>query len=68
MTWRRNALWLEVVSIFRAASTVPPAITAALEAEAWEDAVRTVLCLGGETHTLACIARALAEVTRWPSS
>jgi len=45
-----------------AAGTVPPAITAALEAEAWEDAVRTVVCLGGDTDTLACTAGALAEV------
>lgn len=45
-----------------AAGTVPPAITAALEAEAWEDAVRTTVCLGGDTDTLACIAGAVAEV------
>ena len=45
-----------------AAGTVPPAITAVLEAEAWEDAVRTAVCLGGDTDTLACIAGALGEV------
>ena len=44
-----------------AAGTVPPAITAVLEAEAWEDAVRTAVCLGGDTDTLACIAGAVAE-------
>jgi ADP-ribosyl-[dinitrogen reductase] hydrolase len=45
-----------------AAGTVPPAITAVLEAEAWEDAVRATVCLGGDTDTLACIAGAVAEV------
>jgi ADP-ribosyl-[dinitrogen reductase] hydrolase len=45
-----------------AAGTVPSAITAVLEAEAWEDAVRTTVCLGGDTDTLACIAGAVAEV------
>jgi len=45
-----------------AAGTVPPAITAVLQAEAWEDAVRTTVCLGGDTDTLACIAGAVAEV------
>ena len=44
-----------------AAGTVPPALTAALEADEWEDAVRTAVCLGGDTDTLACIAGALAE-------
>jgi ADP-ribosyl-[dinitrogen reductase] hydrolase len=38
-----------------------PAITAALEAEDWEGAVRTAICLGGDTDTLACIAGAVAE-------
>jgi len=38
-----------------AAGTVPPAITAVLEAEAWEDAVRTTVCLGGgHSPTLPC--------------
>jgi len=32
------------------------------QAEAWEDAVRTTVCLGGDTDTLACIAGAVAEV------
>ena len=44
-----------------AAGTAPPAITAALEAEDWEGAVRTTVCLGGDTDTLACIAGAVAE-------
>jgi ADP-ribosylglycohydrolase len=62
MTWRRNAHWLEVVSIFRLRAQYRLAITAVLEAEAWEDAVRTTVCLGGDTDTLACIAGAVAEV------
>lgn len=44
-----------------AAGTVPPALTAAFEAEDWEGAVRTAICLGGDTDTLACIAGAVAE-------
>lgn len=44
-----------------AAGTVPPALTAALEADSWEAAVRTVICLGGDTDTLACIAGSVAE-------
>ncbi len=44
-----------------AAGTVPPALTAALEADDWEGAVRTTVCLGGDTDTLACIAGAVAE-------
>jgi ADP-ribosylglycohydrolase len=44
-----------------AAGTVPPAITAALKVEDWEGAVRTAVCLGGDTAFLACIASAVAE-------
>jgi ADP-ribosyl-[dinitrogen reductase] hydrolase len=44
-----------------AAGTVPTALTAAFEAEDWERAVRTAVCLGGDTDTLACIAGAVAE-------
>lgn len=44
-----------------AAGTVPPALTAALEADDWTGAVRTAVCLGGDTDTLACIAGAVAE-------
>lgn len=44
-----------------AAGTVPPALTAAFEATDWQDAVRTTVCLGGDTDTLACIAGAMAE-------
>lgn len=44
-----------------AAGTMPPAFTAAFESEDWEAAVRTVIGLGGDTDTLACIAGAVAE-------
>jgi ADP-ribosylglycohydrolase len=44
-----------------AAGTMPPALTAAFEARDWEGAVRTAVCLGGDTDTLACIAGAVAE-------
>jgi ADP-ribosylglycohydrolase len=44
-----------------AAGTVPPALTAAFEAQNWESAVRTAVCLGGDADTLACITGAVAE-------
>jgi ADP-ribosyl-[dinitrogen reductase] hydrolase len=44
-----------------AAGTAPPALSAALAADDWESTVRTVICLGGDTDTLACIAGAVAE-------
>lgn len=44
-----------------AAGTVPPALAAAFEADHWEGAVRTAVCLGGDTDTLACITGAVAE-------
>lgn len=44
-----------------AAGTVPPAFAAAFEGESWEDAVRTVIMLGGDTDTVACICGAVAE-------
>jgi len=44
-----------------AAGTVPPALAAAFEADDWEGAVRTAVCLGGDTDTLVCIAGAVAE-------
>ena len=44
-----------------AAGTSPPALTAAFESADWEEAVRTSVCLGGDTDTLACIAGAVAE-------
>ena len=41
--------------------TVPEAITAFLESENFEDAIRTAVSLGGDTDTLACICGAMAE-------
>ncbi len=41
--------------------TVPPALTAALLAGGWQEAVRTVISLGGDTDTLGCICGAVAE-------
>jgi ADP-ribosyl-[dinitrogen reductase] hydrolase len=45
-----------------AAGSVPAALTGAFEAKNWESAVRTAVCLGGDTDTLACITGAIAEV------
>jgi ADP-ribosylglycohydrolase len=44
-----------------AKGTVEPALAAALFGEDWEAAVRTVVALGGDTDTLACIAGGVAE-------
>lgn len=44
-----------------ATGTTPAALTAAFEAFDWEEAVRTAVCLGGDTDTLACIAGSVAE-------
>lgn len=41
--------------------TVPPAITAFLEGESFEDVIRTAVSLGGDCDTLTCIAGAMAE-------
>lgn len=41
--------------------TVPEAITALLEAESYEDAVRNAVSLGGDTDTLAAITGSIAE-------
>ena len=41
--------------------TVPPAITAFLEGEDFEDVIRTAVSLGGDCDTLTCIAGAMAE-------
>ncbi len=43
------------------AGTVPPALTCALEAADFEDALRNAVSLGGDADTLACIAGGLAE-------
>ena len=44
------------------AGTVPPALTAAFEADDLEGAIRLAISLGGDADTLACIAGAVAEV------
>ncbi|MEW6529473.1 MAG: ADP-ribosylglycohydrolase family protein [Thermodesulfobacteriota bacterium] len=41
--------------------TVPPAITAFLESEDYEDAIRKAISLGGDSDTLACITGGIAE-------
>lgn len=41
--------------------TVPEAITAFLESESYEDAIRTAVSLGGDTDTLGAICGAMAE-------
>ncbi|WP_425152837.1 ADP-ribosylglycohydrolase family protein [Candidatus Palauibacter sp.] len=41
--------------------TVPEAITCALEAESFEDAVRNAISLGGDSDTLAAVAGPIAE-------
>ena len=41
--------------------TVPEAITAFLESDSYEDAVRTAVSLGGDTDTLGAICGAMAE-------
>jgi ADP-ribosylglycohydrolase len=41
--------------------TVPPAITAFLESEDYEDAIRLAISLGGDADTLACITGGMAS-------
>ncbi len=41
--------------------TVPQAVTAFLESEDFEDAVRNAISLGGDADTLACITGGVAE-------
>lgn len=41
--------------------TVPPAIRAVLEADDYEHAIRNVICLGGDSDTLAAITGSIAE-------
>jgi len=43
------------------AGTVPQALTCALEATDFEDALRNAVSLGGDSDTLACIAGGVAE-------
>lgn len=41
--------------------TVPEAITAFLESDSFEDAIRNAISLGGDSDTLACITGSIAE-------
>jgi ADP-ribosylglycohydrolase len=41
--------------------TVPEAITAFLESENWEDAVRKAISLGGDSDTIGCITGAISQ-------
>lgn len=41
--------------------TVPQAITAFMESESFEDAIRNSISLGGDSDTLACITGAIAQ-------
>jgi len=43
------------------AGTVPPALTAALEADSFVGAIRDAVALNGDSDTIACIAGAVAE-------
>ena len=43
------------------AGTVPQAITCALEAKDYEDAIRNAVSIGGDTDTVACITGGVAE-------
>ena len=40
---------------------MPQAITAFLESETYEDAVRKAVSIGGDSDTIACIAGGIAE-------
>ena len=44
------------------AGTVPQAVTCALEAENYEDAIRNAISIGGDSDTVACITGGIAEV------
>ncbi|KIL96887.1 putative hydrolase [Paramagnetospirillum magnetotacticum MS-1] len=41
--------------------SVPQALTCALEATSYEDAIRNAISIGGDSDTVACIAGSLAE-------
>lgn len=43
------------------AGTVPPALTCALEATGYEDAIRNAISIGGDSDTIACITGGVAE-------
>jgi ADP-ribosylglycohydrolase len=41
--------------------SVPQAITAFLESEGYEDAIRKAISIGGDSDTIACMAGGIAE-------
>jgi len=41
--------------------TVPPALTCALEASSYEDAIRSAVSIGGDTDTICAICGSLSE-------
>lgn len=43
------------------AGTLPPAFTAFLESEDFEDAIRKAVSLGGDSDTIACIVGGIAQ-------
>ena len=45
----------------RSQDTVPQALTCALEANDYEDAIRNAISIGGDSDTIAAIAGAVAE-------
>lgn len=44
-----------------AAGSIPQAITCALEATDYEDAIRNAVSIGGDSDTIACVAGSIAE-------
>ena len=45
----------------RAKDSVPQAITCALQASSFEDAIRSAVAIGGDSDTIAAIAGGIAE-------
>jgi len=56
-----DAIRLTHVIDLSSAGTLPVALSCALHARDFEDAMRNAIWLGGDTDTIACIAGALAE-------
>ena len=47
------------------AGSVPQAITAFIESEGYEDAIRKAISIGGDSDTIACMAGGIAEAFYW---
>ncbi len=45
----------------RTSYSIPPAISAFLESESYEDAIRNAISIGGDSDTIACIAGGIAQ-------